>query len=86
MLKSEATRLLGGSISAAAEAIGISPQAYSQWPDDLSNAPRLMDRVQAALWRMAQQSAVAEPGERASAAHQMHSARHDGPDNHRGEH
>jgi hypothetical protein len=49
MLKSDATQLLGGSVTAAAAAIGISPQAYSQWPDRLP--PRLADRVQAAIAR-----------------------------------
>lgn len=51
MLKTEAIELLGGSPTAAAEAIGISPQAVSQWPDDLP--PRIQDRVDAALARKA---------------------------------
>lgn len=49
MDKSQATRLLGGTPSAAAEAIGITPQAYGQWPDPLPS--RLADRVIAALAR-----------------------------------
>lgn len=49
MEKSKATILLGGTTSAAAEAIGISPQAYSQWPPVLP--PRLEDRVIAAIAR-----------------------------------
>ncbi|MGT2508169.1 hypothetical protein [Cupriavidus basilensis] len=49
MEKSRATTLLGGTITAAAEAIGISPQAYSQWPAVLPK--RLADRVVAALAR-----------------------------------
>lgn len=49
MEKSKATALLGGTTSAAAEAIGISPQAYSQWPSVLP--PRLADRVVAAIAR-----------------------------------
>ncbi|WP_227459282.1 Cro/CI family transcriptional regulator [Cupriavidus pauculus] len=49
MEKSKATELLGGTTSAAANAIGISPQAYSQWPDRLPK--RLADRVVAAIAR-----------------------------------
>lgn len=51
MRKSQATRLLGGSTTSAAEAIGITPQAYGQWPDLLPQ--RLVDRVIAALARQA---------------------------------
>lgn len=50
MKKSEAIQLLGGTVAKAAEAIRINSQAISQWPEDLP--PRLVDRVQAALWRM----------------------------------
>ncbi|MCY0854300.1 hypothetical protein [Cupriavidus sp. D39] len=49
MEKSKATTLLGGTPSSAAEAIGISPQAYSQWPQILPR--RLADRVVAAIAR-----------------------------------
>ena len=49
MNKSEAIRLLGGSVTKTARAIGISSSAVSQWPDVLP--PALVDRVQAALWR-----------------------------------
>lgn len=49
MLKTEAIQLLGGTPSAAAEAIGITPQAVSDWPDILS--PRISDRVHAAMAR-----------------------------------
>ena len=49
MEKIKATKLLGGSNQSAAEAIGITPQAYGQWPDVLPR--RLADRVQAALYR-----------------------------------
>ncbi|CUI55647.1 Uncharacterised protein [Achromobacter xylosoxidans] len=49
MKKSEATRLLGGTPAAAAQAMGITPQAYSQWPDELPR--RLRDRVVAAIAR-----------------------------------
>lgn len=52
MRKPEAIELLGGSISAAAEAVGISYQAVDKWPDELPQ--RIADRVQAALWRKAQ--------------------------------
>lgn len=49
MYKSKAIELLGGSIAAAAEAIGISYQAVNQWPDELPL--RIEDRVMAALAR-----------------------------------
>lgn len=49
MKKSEAISLLGGSVSKAAKAIGINPQAVSQWPDELSRA--IEDRVIAAVAR-----------------------------------
>jgi hypothetical protein len=49
MRKIDAIRCLGGTIGALAEAVGITPSAVSQWPDDLS--PRLEDRVLAALAR-----------------------------------
>ena len=50
MNKAEAIQQLGGSIPAAAKAIGVSYQAVNQWPDVLP--ARIVDRVQAALWRM----------------------------------
>ncbi|HET8694983.1 MAG TPA: hypothetical protein VFM33_09985 [Aquabacterium sp.] len=43
---------MGGSVAAAAEAIGISYQAVDKWPNELP--PRIEDRVQAALWRRSQ--------------------------------
>ena len=49
MDKSEAIRLLGGTVTDAAKAIGVSTQAISLWPEKLP--PRIADRVQAALWR-----------------------------------
>lgn len=49
MLKKTAIDLLGGSVSAAADAIGISYQAVDKWPEDLP--PRIADRVLAALAR-----------------------------------
>ena len=52
MKKAEALELLGGTVTAAAEAIGISTSAVSQWPDELPDSVR--DRVQAALWRKKQ--------------------------------
>jgi hypothetical protein len=51
MKKSEATQALGKNEAEAARAIGITPQAYCQWPDELPQ--RLVDRVQAALYRKA---------------------------------
>lgn len=58
MKKTDAIQLLGGSVAKAAEAIGINSQAISQWPEVLP--PRIADRVQAALWRMSQQTAAAQ--------------------------
>ena len=49
MLKTRAIELLGGSVSAASKAIGITYQAVDKWPDILT--PALRDRVQAALYR-----------------------------------
>lgn len=49
MKKSEAIELLGGSVAHAAKAVGINPQAISQWPDVLP--ARLLDRVIAACVR-----------------------------------
>jgi hypothetical protein len=50
MNKQDAINLLGGSVTAAAAAMRISHSAVSQWPDVLPD--RLVDRVQAALYRM----------------------------------
>jgi len=63
--KDEAITLLGGSPSAAAAAIGITPSAVSQWPELLP--PRLVDRVQAALWR--RNVGAAAPAAHTSAPH-----------------
>ena len=49
MLKKCAIELLGGTVSAASKAIGITYQAVDKWPDVLT--PALRDRVQAALYR-----------------------------------
>lgn len=43
MKKKEAIDLLGGSVTAAAEALGVNYQAVRQWPDTLT--PRIADRV-----------------------------------------
>lgn len=51
MLKSEAVTLLGGTIPAAADAVGVTYQAVDKWPNVLP--PRIADRVQAALYRIA---------------------------------
>ena len=50
MQKQQAITDLGGSITAASKAIGISYQAVKKWPDVLS--PRVADRVVAAIGRM----------------------------------
>lgn len=49
MLKSKAISLLGGTATAAATAIGITPQAVADWPEELPK--RIEDRVLAALYR-----------------------------------
>lgn len=49
MKKAIALDLLGGSVVSMADAIGITPAAISQWPDELPD--RLRDRVIAALVR-----------------------------------
>lgn len=54
MLKQEAIELLGGTATQAAKAIGITAQAVSGWPDQLT--PALRDRVQAALYRKREKS------------------------------
>lgn len=64
MLKSQAIELLGGTVTAAADAIGISYQAVVKWPDVLPD--RIADRVQAALWRMSQQPAGAAASDSAA--------------------
>jgi hypothetical protein len=56
MLKTEAIKLLGGSIASAAEAIGVTYQAVDKWPAELP--PRIADRVHAALWRQSQDATV----------------------------
>lgn len=49
MDKTTAIKLLGGTASAAAREIGITPQAVFQWPDVLPGS--IADRVQAAIAR-----------------------------------
>lgn len=49
MDKAKAIDALGGTISLAAEAIGISYQAVEKWPDTLPD--RIADRVIAAIAR-----------------------------------
>lgn len=49
MLKSKAIELLGGTVTLAAKAIGVSYHAVSKWPDELP--PRIADRVLAAVAR-----------------------------------
>ena len=50
MQKAVAIELLGGSIRAASEAIGVTYKAVHKWPDVLPQ--RISDRVEAALSRM----------------------------------
>ncbi|MGA0608862.1 hypothetical protein [Caldimonas sp. KR1-144] len=60
MLKTEAIEQLGGTTAAAAAAIGVTYQAVDKWPDVLP--PRIVDRVQAALYRKAQGLPTPAPG------------------------
>lgn len=57
MLKTHAIELLGGTVTSAADAIGVSYQAIVKWPAELP--PRIVDRVQAALYRKQQAEATA---------------------------
>ena len=50
MKKQQAIELLGGNITAAAKAVGISYQAVNKWPEVLPD--RIRDRVEAAIGRM----------------------------------
>jgi transcriptional repressor of cell division inhibition gene dicB len=59
MQKTEAIDLLGGSVAAAAKEIGCSYQAVDKWPDTLP--PRILDRVQAALYRRQQSDQPPHP-------------------------
>lgn len=49
MNKARAIDLLGGTVTAAAQAIGVTPSAVTQWPEELPD--RIADRVLAALAR-----------------------------------
>lgn len=49
MLKTQAIKLLGGSVAVAATKLGVSYQAVDKWPDELP--PRIADRVVAAVAR-----------------------------------
>jgi hypothetical protein len=62
MNKSHAIELLGGSVTSAARACGISTSAVSQWPEVLTKDQ--VDRVQAALYR--QQAAKSKPRRKAA--------------------
>ena len=63
MLKTKAIELLGGNITAAAKAIGITYQAVDKWPDILP--PRIEDRVIAAVAR--KQADATKPRKKAEA-------------------
>lgn len=67
MLKTHAIELLGGTVTSAADAIGVSYQAIVKWPAELP--PRIVDRVQAALYRKQQAEAIA-PAANPTAEHQ----------------
>ncbi len=57
MDKKTAINLLGGTVTATADAIGVTYQAVHDWPDVLS--ARIADRVYAALARKAQKQSEA---------------------------
>lgn len=59
MLKTQAIELLGGSVSSAAKAIGVTYQAVGKWPEVLT--PAVRDRVQAALYRQHLESCQCTP-------------------------
>lgn len=59
MLKQKAIELLGGTVTAAAKAVGVTTSAVTQWPEELP--PRIADRVQAALARQTFGQALSEP-------------------------
>lgn len=50
MKKNEAIKMLGGSATQVAHAIGITPAAVAQWPEDLP--PRIADRVRGVWARL----------------------------------
>lgn len=58
--------MLGGTATAAADAIGITPQAVSDWPEVLS--ARISDRVYAALARKKASEEAEASGRSAAAA------------------
>lgn len=66
MLKTQAIELLGGSITAAAKAIGITYQAVDKWPDVLP--PRIADRVYAVWGKKNMPDIAATPARQAKAA------------------
>lgn len=49
MKKTQAIELLGGTVTAAAAAVGVTYQAVDKWPEELP--PRIEDRVLAAIAR-----------------------------------
>ncbi len=50
MKKTEAIEMLGGTKTAASQAIGVSYQAVNKWPDELTK--KIQDRVVAAVVRL----------------------------------
>ena len=77
MKKGEAVALLGGTVTKASRAVGVTSQAVTQWPDELG--PTIRDRVLAALVRrymgegalLAVARAAREAEDRANAPNQM---------------
>ncbi len=61
MLKTKAIELLGGTVSAAAKALGVSYQAVDKWPDVLP--ARIAERVMGVYARdkLPELAVVAEP-------------------------
>lgn len=62
MDKHRAIELLGGSVAAAAKAVGVSYSAVYKWPDILPQ--RIVDRVEAAAARIRGPELVAAGSER----------------------
>ena len=66
MHKTQAIELLGGTITEAAKAIGISYNAVYQWPDELP--PRIADRVYAVWGKKNMPDSAVAPATPAQAA------------------
>lgn len=66
MNKQKAIEMLGGTVSAAAEAMGVSYQAVDKWPDELP--ARIADRVLGVVAKARYPDLAAEVNEPTEAA------------------